>query len=331
MSDVRFDAEVVRAEAGRRLDGARWLPRNWALMGALIGYVMGASVAGGLSIAAALTTVVTAAMGYVVGRDHASRARVEAHLALCQLEVESHTRGWLSEARVTLRTLAQPPARRTEEPVEAPRRPLASPEVAPPPAVEARPASLRRPQPSADAPVVEAPAAPAWSEVPTPERTLPTGTYVVFTDPVVPKDPVAAEAEPPPYAEPEPQAALAAEVEPTRPTTPPWETEDELPAYAAREEEPGGDATGEADGPAPDDSWYAEEFGVEGAEADAAPTDDAPPAEEHGDDGVADAAVSDAIASAPSPQAEARDRSGGSRGGRRSRRGRGPTAEGSPG
>ncbi len=206
MNEVRFDPEVVRLECARRIADARWLPRNWALMGALLGYVLGASVAGGLSIAAGVTSLVVLAMGMAVGREQASRARVDAHLALCQLEVESHTRGWLSEARVSLRQLAQAAPRtldvepRTEPKVAADgsgaRRPLdikKVPEVVRPfsdtsGSRSGSMAALRRPQATSNTPEVSS--RPGWEEVPLPVVAQPATTYLTFA----PKPAEAAEA-----------------------------------------------------------------------------------------------------------------------------------------
>ncbi len=196
MNEVRFDPEVVRLECARRIADARWLPRNWALMGALLGYVLGASVAGGLSIAAGVTSLVVLAMGMAVGREQAARARVDAHLALCQLEVESHTRGWLSEARVSLRQLAQAAPRtldvepRTESKAavdgSGARRPLdikVVPEVVRPfgDTSGSRSGSLpglRRPQATSNTPDLSS--RPGWEEVPLPVVAQPATTYLTF-------------------------------------------------------------------------------------------------------------------------------------------------------
>lgn len=193
MTHVEFDPDAIRKEAAQRIAEADVLPRNWLLMGALLGYISGAALGGGTSVAALVTTVVMAGMGFVVGRDHASRSRVEAHLALCQVATEANTRAWIAESRLTLRQMALS-ARAADLPAEASGTRKGAEET--PRTSEAsgvrsglRRAPSSKPQPSTNAP--GDPERPSWmADVEPVKSQLAETTFVVFKE-VVREEPVA--------------------------------------------------------------------------------------------------------------------------------------------
>jgi hypothetical protein len=171
MAGVAFDPDVVREQADTLDRHAGRAVRSWVLLGTIGGFVSGAALFGAWSPLHAGTALVGIGSGYVIGLDRARRARVEAQMLLCQLNVEEHTRAWIAQSRLALSKLT---AAVEKLPVEAPRpsAPVAAAPVAAP--TGATPAAAT-PVSAAPAVTVEVvtPARPVDATKPVPARNTP--------------------------------------------------------------------------------------------------------------------------------------------------------------
>jgi len=87
---VTYDARLVQEYAHRLHRSATQLVVTYAFGGALTGASLGFIVRD--LQPTILATMLVAVIGYLVGRDKALRLKLEAQLALCQVEIEQHAR-----------------------------------------------------------------------------------------------------------------------------------------------------------------------------------------------------------------------------------------------
>lgn len=87
---VTYDARLVQEYAHRLHRSATQLVVTYAFGGAVTGGSLGFIVRDLQSTV--LATMLVAVIGYFIGRDKALRLKLEAQLALCQMEIEQHLR-----------------------------------------------------------------------------------------------------------------------------------------------------------------------------------------------------------------------------------------------
>jgi hypothetical protein len=94
---AKFDAQVILAFADDLYRQANSLPATYAALGAFVGLAFGAGAGaaiglGGL-IGALLAAVVLGAIAFSVGKQKAFALKLQAQVALCQVQIEANTRG----------------------------------------------------------------------------------------------------------------------------------------------------------------------------------------------------------------------------------------------
>ena len=91
---VRYDAAIIEQMAKRLLDRASMLVGFYTVLGIILGLLLLAGVssefAGGTTIGW-LGLILFAAIGYAIGNGRAFSLRLQAHLLLCQVNIERNT------------------------------------------------------------------------------------------------------------------------------------------------------------------------------------------------------------------------------------------------
>lgn len=96
---VKYDAQVIVKFAEDLYRQAGSIAATYAVLGALVGFGIGAAVLGsairdgGALIGGALGAVLLGALAFKVGQQKAFAVRLQAQVALCQVQTEANTRG----------------------------------------------------------------------------------------------------------------------------------------------------------------------------------------------------------------------------------------------
>lgn len=95
---AKYDAQVIVTFADDLYRQAGSIAATYAVLGVLIGLVLGAVVGnsvvpdGGALIGAALGALLLGALAFKIGQQRAFALRLQAQVALCQVQIEANTR-----------------------------------------------------------------------------------------------------------------------------------------------------------------------------------------------------------------------------------------------
>lgn len=103
MANTEFDAQIIEEFARRLYKRASSMIVSYTAAGILLGLIAGAAVSmfgtqerGGdqapNAVAAIVGALLAGAMGYAAGQSKAFQIRLQAQMALCQLQIEKNTR-----------------------------------------------------------------------------------------------------------------------------------------------------------------------------------------------------------------------------------------------
>jgi F0F1-type ATP synthase assembly protein I len=91
-----YDPSVILAFADKLYQQAAGVEGAYTmagvLVGALIGAVLGGSFAGSSLMGAIIAAVILGAIAWQIGRQKAAALRLQAQVALCQVQIEANTR-----------------------------------------------------------------------------------------------------------------------------------------------------------------------------------------------------------------------------------------------
>jgi positive regulator of sigma E activity len=91
---VNYDAQVIVAFAERLYRQAATIAATYALLGALVGAAIGAAVGnalGSLFVVMVLGAVLVGALAFAIGQQKAFALKLQAQVALCQVQIEDNT------------------------------------------------------------------------------------------------------------------------------------------------------------------------------------------------------------------------------------------------
>ena len=91
---MNYDAQVIVTFAERLYKQAASIAATYALLGALVGAVIGAAVGsawGSWSVVMLVGAVVVGALAFAVGQQKAFALKLQAQVALCQVQIEANT------------------------------------------------------------------------------------------------------------------------------------------------------------------------------------------------------------------------------------------------
>jgi Glycine zipper len=94
---MSYDPAIVQSFADNLYRRAASIIASATVLGALLGFAVGAAVFP--SVAALLAAGIGAAVGYSIGRERAFRLKLDAQVALCQVQIEKNTRKEINQFR----------------------------------------------------------------------------------------------------------------------------------------------------------------------------------------------------------------------------------------
>lgn len=98
---VKYDAQVIVQFAADLYSQARSIPVTYAALGVLAGFGAGAAafgtaIDGGGLIGGALGALLLGVVAFKLGQQKAFALKLQAQVALCQVQIETNTRGRVS-------------------------------------------------------------------------------------------------------------------------------------------------------------------------------------------------------------------------------------------
>jgi hypothetical protein len=93
---AKYDPQVIVQFADDLYKQAGSMAATYAVLGALVGFGIGAAVLSGLGgalIGGALGALLLGGLAFKVGQQRAFALRLQAQVALCQVQIEANTRG----------------------------------------------------------------------------------------------------------------------------------------------------------------------------------------------------------------------------------------------
>ena len=91
---VNYDAQVIVTFAQRLYKQAASIAATYALLGALVGAAIGAAVGNALGswfVVMVVGIVVVAGLAFAIGQQKAFSLKLQAQVALCQVQIEANT------------------------------------------------------------------------------------------------------------------------------------------------------------------------------------------------------------------------------------------------
>ena len=85
-----YDADIIREFAAKLYIRARSLAAGYSFIGGFLGGIVGGT--SGNDAAVVLSVVVFATIGFMIGREKAFAMKLEAQIALAQVQIERNTR-----------------------------------------------------------------------------------------------------------------------------------------------------------------------------------------------------------------------------------------------
>jgi hypothetical protein len=95
---MNYDSKIIQQFADRLYAKARSVVVNYTILGTIIGLFAGITIAQIPSYSSAMGAVVAIAVsffgmcGFIIGRERAFKFKLEAQVALCQVQFEENTR-----------------------------------------------------------------------------------------------------------------------------------------------------------------------------------------------------------------------------------------------
>lgn len=88
---VIYDAAVIQEFASRLYRRASSIIATFTVIGLIIGGVAGAAAFQSNGIAILIAAAIGAALGFSIGQERAFKLKLEAQVALCQVQIEKNT------------------------------------------------------------------------------------------------------------------------------------------------------------------------------------------------------------------------------------------------
>ena len=88
---VTYDGAVIQEFASRLYSRANSIIVTFTVVGLIICGVAGAAALHGNGIAALIAAAIGAALGFSIGQERAFKLKLEAQVALCQVQIEKNT------------------------------------------------------------------------------------------------------------------------------------------------------------------------------------------------------------------------------------------------
>ena len=89
---IEYDPNIIQVHASELYSHARSVVAGWTFIGFLAGGAATVSLADQAGILSLIALLLVTTIGFLIGKSRAAHLKLQAQLALCQVQIENNTR-----------------------------------------------------------------------------------------------------------------------------------------------------------------------------------------------------------------------------------------------